>query len=63
MAQRFFIPLNEEGDSTTMDILTVSGTKKKKKKQWRKYLAVRCGISDYHTCSRIAKELGFDELV
>ena len=62
---KYFIAINEdvEGESQTVDILTLRGSKKQKRKDWRKYLAVRADISDYHECNRIAKALGFDELI
>ena len=62
---RYHIPLNEAepGQSQTVDILTLEGTKKQKRKQWRKYLQVRAGISDYHECNRIARKMGFKELI
>ena len=60
---RYFVPLNEESEgSVTCDILTLKGNRKKRQRQWRKYLSVRAGVWDFHTANRIAKELGFDDL-
>ena len=62
---KYFIPLNEdvEGQSQTVDILTLEGTKKQKIKAWRKYLTVRANVWNVHECNQIAKDLGFRELV
>ena len=62
---KYFIPLNEDvpDQSQTVDVLTLEGTKKQKQAAWRRYLSVRCGIWDYHEYNRIAKALGFDELI
>lgn len=62
---RYLIPLNQaaENESQTVDVLTLEGTKRKKRKQWRAYLKVRAGIIDFHECNRVARELGFEELV
>jgi hypothetical protein len=59
------VPINptEPGESQTVDILTLEGTRKQKLKQWRGYLQVRCGVIDYHECNRIAKAMGFRDLV
>ena len=65
LEMRYVIPLNEclEGESQTVDLLTLEGTKKQKIKAWRKYLTVRAGVWDVHACNQIARELGFKELV
>ena len=62
---QYFIPINDakEGESQTTDILTLTGTKKQKRAAWRRYLSIRCGEFDFHECNRIAKELGFKELI
>ena len=62
---RYYVPLNEvvEGESQTVDVVTLTGTKKQKRAAWRRYLGVRCDVFDYHECDRIAKELGFTELI
>jgi hypothetical protein len=62
---RYIVELNEaeEGGSQTIDILTLEGTKKQKRKQWKSYLQVRAGVIDVHECNRIAKAMGFKELV
>lgn len=65
MERRYLIMLNEpinEGDSVTADVLTVDGSKKNRRKQWRRYLSVRAGVVDYHECNRIAREMGYPEL-
>jgi hypothetical protein len=61
----YMVPINPslDGGSQTIDILRLEGTKKQKRKQWRGYLQVRCGVVDYHECNRIAREMGFRELV
>lgn len=62
---RYVVKVNTtEGDeSQTVDILTLEGTRKAKRKQWRAYLQVRCGITDYHQCNAVARSMGFKELV
>lgn len=66
---KYYVPLNPDMDqegneqSQTVDIVTLTGTKKQKRAAWRRYLSVRCGVFDYHECNRIARELGFRELV
>ena len=65
MMTKYYIPLNDclEGESQTVDVLTLEGTKKQKIKAWRRYLTVRAGVWDVHQCNRIAKDLGFRELI
>ena len=62
---KYYIPLNEANDdmSQTVDVVTLTGTKKQKRAAWRRYLGVRCEVFDYHECNRIARELGFKELI
>lgn len=62
---KYYIPLNEVGEdgSQTVDIVHLTGTKKQKRAAWRRYLSVRAEVFDYHECNRIARELGFKELI
>lgn len=62
----YLVPLNEkegEDGSVTADRVHLTGTKKKRLKQFRAYLRVRTGELDYHKQNDIIKALGFDELL
>jgi len=65
---RYMVPLNEDTDeegepqTVTVDVLTMYGTARSKRKQWRKYIAVRTGNPDVHEADRIAIALDFPEL-
>lgn len=56
-------PGEENEGSITVDIVKLRGTKKRKTKDWRNYLRVRCGTNDVHEMNRITRALGFDELI
>ena len=62
---KYYIPLNEasDGGSQTVDVVDLTGTKKQKRAAWRRYLGVRCDVFDYHECNRIAREMGFKDLI
>ena len=45
------------------DKLTLEGTTKERILQWKKYLYVRAGVDTTSECNRVAKALGFTELV
>ena len=66
----FIVPINcaeerEDGTlgSQTVDVVQLTGTKKKRIKQWREYLRIRLKTQDVHTMNKVTKSLGFDELV
>lgn len=61
----YMVPINDadEGESQTVDVVELTGTKKKRLKQWREYLRIRLKTQDVHTMDKITKELGFEELL
>ncbi len=63
----YMVPINpaEAGESQTVDIVQLNGTKKQRKRDWAKYLRVRCGVgvADVHERQRITKALGFKDLL
>jgi len=62
----YMVPINpaEDGESQTVDVVQLTGTKKQRKRQWAQYLKVRAGIgiADVHERQRVTRELGFKEL-
>jgi len=68
---QYHVPINDaaldaDGNPTgsqSVDIVTLQGTKKRKKKEWRQYLRVRLKTQDVHTFNKVTKALGFDELL
>ena len=70
MPKTYLVPINdpeerEDGTlgSQTCDVVTVTGTKKKRVKQWREYLRHRCQTQDVHKMNHITRKLGFKELL
>jgi hypothetical protein len=70
MPRNYFVPINcaaenEDGSlgSQTVDVVTVTGTKKQRIKQWREYLSIRLKTSDVHTMNKTTRKLGFRELI
>ncbi len=69
--KKYYVPINdvevdEEGvptGSQTVDIVTLQGTKKRRIKEWRQYLAIRLETTDVHTMNRMTKAMGFEELI
>ena len=61
----YMVPINcaEDGRSQTVDVVELSGTKKKRLKQWREYLRIRLKTQDVHLMNKVTKELGFPELL
>ncbi len=61
----YMVPINdaEDGESQTVDVVELTGTKKKRLKQWREYLRVRLKTQDVHYMDKITRELGFSELL
>ena len=56
---------NEDGTlgSQTVDVVQLSGTKKKRIREWRQYMRIRLDTQDIHTINDMTRALGFDELV
>ena len=56
---------NEDGTlgSQTVDVVQLSGTKKKRIREWRQYMRIRLDTQDIHTINNMTRALGFDELV
>ena len=65
MPVTFMVPINpaEDGESQTVDVVELTGTKKQRVRQWRAYLRVRAGITDVHKQNAATKELGFEEIL
>lgn len=70
MTTKYHVPINcsaENADGTrgsqTIDIVTLQGTKKRKRKEWREYLRVRLKTQDIHKMNAMTKALGFNELL
>ena len=59
---RYMIPINEkvDGETQTVDIVTLTGTKKKRKKLFRKYLKERFNLTNP---KEIARAMGFKDLL
>ena len=68
---QYHVPINDaaldaDGNPTgsqSVDIVTLQGTKKRKKKEWRQYLRIRLKTQDVHKMNAVTKALGFDELL
>lgn len=56
---------NEDGTlgSQTVDVVTLTGTRKRRCKEWRQYLRIRLQTQDVHTMNAMTRALGFDELI
>lgn len=52
-----------DGESVTVDIVTLIGRPKNRFKGFMRYLSVRLGTHDYHTRLNVIRALGFDDLV
>ena len=68
--KNYYVPINDAAEqedgtlgSQTVDVVQVTGTKKKRIKQWREYLRIRLDTQDVHTLNRVTKALGFEELI
>lgn len=61
----YMVPINdaEDGESQTVDVVELTGTKKKRLKQWREYLRIRLKTQDVHEMNRVTRDLGFEELL
>ena len=58
---RYHVVLDEETGLT--DVLTLKGTRMERVNAWRRYLFVRTGQRDITQANKIAKAMGFDELI
>ena len=65
MPVTFMVPINEagKGESQTIDVVELTGTKKQRVRQWRAYLRTRAGITDVHKQNAATKSLGFEEIL
>ena len=65
MPKTYMVPINdaESGESQTVDVVELSGTKKQRLKQWRGYLRVRGNIHDVHKQNDVTRKLGFEEIL
>ena len=64
--RNYMVPINEpdgEDGSVTCDVVNLVGSKKQRKKQWRKYLEVRTGVWNINEVSKITRAMGFKELL
>lgn len=68
--KNYYVPINdaeerEDGTlgSQTVDVVHLTGTKKKRIKQWREYLRVRMKTQDIHKMNAMTRALGFEELI
>lgn len=52
-----------EDNSDVTDVLTLSGPRRRKIRDWRMYLKTRLGIDSISQCNTIARGLGFYELI
>ena len=60
------VPINEpaeEGGTVTMDVVELMGSKKQRKKQWRRYLQTRTDLFHIHDLNKVTRALGFTELL
>jgi len=62
---RYLVPLNEpEGNgSVTADVLTMTGNRRTRRKEWIRYLNHRVGETSNKEASLVAKKMGFKDLV
>jgi len=58
---RYHVVLDEEIGLT--DVLTLKGSRMERVKAWRRYLYVRTGQRNITHANKIAKAMGFDELI
>lgn len=60
--QKYIIKIMEPPHDIA-DVVTLTGDRSSRVIQWRKYLSIRVGTTSISECNRIAKALGFLELV
>ena len=58
---RYHVVLDPETGVT--DVVTLKGSRMERVNAWRRYLYVRTGTKNITTCNKIAKAMGFDELI
>jgi len=60
---KYYIPINDVAgtqDSQTVHVLNIEGSRKKRKREFAKYVKAAYGVTN---ASKLAREMGFKDLV